>query len=71
MKKLMLTLAAIAIAASALNAQVTNQQVVNEEPDRVQMRALSKDPTGIDIKTSNEDVKDEPTQCTKLKGQKV
>ena len=53
MKKFLLTLATVAIATSSLMAQ-TNTQGVVEEPDRVQMRELSKDPTGKDILTSNE-----------------
>ena len=55
MKKFLLTLAAVAIATSALTAQnTTPTQGTIEEPDRVQMRELSKNPTGTDIATGYE-----------------
>ena len=50
MKKFLLTLAALAFATSALMAQ-TPTVPVQEEPDRVQMRALSMNPSGNDIPT--------------------
>ena len=52
MKKFLLTLAAVALAASSMIAQTnTTTPTTQEEPDRVQMRALSKNPTGMDIPT--------------------
>ena len=52
MKKFLLTLAAVAIAASTMIAQTnTPATATMEEPDRVQMKALSKNPTGMDIPT--------------------
>ena len=55
MKKFLLTLAAVAIATSALTAQnTTPTQGTIEEPDRVQMRELSKNQTGTDIATGYE-----------------
>ena len=52
MKKFLLTLAAVALAASSMIAQTNNTTpTTQEEPDRVQMRALSKNPTGMDIPT--------------------
>jgi|GEM_PF-3095417 len=71
MKKIMLLLAAMAIATSSLSAQVTTEPVGTatvEEPDRVQMRALSKDPTGTDIVTSNQ--LKEVKKCDKVEGKK-
>ena len=49
MKKFLLTLAVAALASSALMAQ--NTTTTQEEPDRIQMRHLSKNPTGNDIPT--------------------
>jgi len=52
MKKFFLTLAAMAFATSALMAQTTvTNATVQEEPDRVQMRAMSMNPSGNDIPT--------------------
>jgi len=53
MKKFLLSLAAVAFTATALMAQapVIPSTPVTEEPDRVQMKALSKNPTGMDIPT--------------------
>ncbi len=48
MKKFLLTLAVAALAASSMMAQTNVPEV---EPDRIQMRALSKNPTGMDIPT--------------------
>ena len=62
MKKFLLTLAAVALASSALMAQTNVPTPVQEEPDRVQMKALSRNPSGIDIATGmdkNQDVKHE------------
>ena len=53
MKKFLLTLAAMAVATSALMAQTTTTSVV-EEPDRIQMKSLSKDPSGQGIPTGYE-----------------
>ena len=53
MKKFLLTLAAMAVATSALMAQTTTTTVV-EEPDRIQMKSLSKDPSGQGIPTGYE-----------------
>ena len=50
MKKFLLTLAAMALATSALMAQ-DPATPVQEEPDRVQMRMMSRNPTGTDIPT--------------------
>jgi hypothetical protein len=49
MKKFLLTLAVVAMASSALMAQTNT--TTQEEPDRIQMRHLSKNPTGNDIPT--------------------
>ncbi len=51
MKKFLLTLAAVMFATSALMAQTPATNPTPEEPDRVQMKALSKNPTGMDIPT--------------------
>ena len=52
MKKFFLTLAAMAFATSALMAQTTvTNATVQEEPDRMQMRAMSMNPSGNDIPT--------------------
>jgi len=71
MKKLMLTLAVLALSSNWLLAQDVTP--VNggtiEEPDRVEMRMMSKDPTGADVITSNQ-VKDETPKCTKAEGHK-
>ena len=50
MKKFLLTLAVAALAATSMIAQ-TNTTGTIEEPDRVQMKALSKNPTGTDVPT--------------------
>ena len=50
MKKFLLTLAVAALASSAMIAQNTTT-TSQEEPDRIQMRQFSKDPTGMDIPT--------------------
>ena len=50
MKKFLLTLAVAALASSAMIAQNTTT-TSQEEPDRIQMRHLSKNPTGNDIPT--------------------
>ena len=54
MKKFLLTLAVAALASSAMIAQNTTTTNSQEEPDRIQMRHLSKDPSGMDIRTGNE-----------------
>ena len=51
MKKFLLTLAVAALASSAMLAQTTVTPTAQEEPDRIQMRHLSKNPTGTDIPT--------------------
>ena len=51
MKKFLLTLAAVAFASSALLAQTPATPATQEEPDRIQMRHLSKNPTGLDTPT--------------------
>ena len=53
MKKFLLTLAAVALAASAMMAQTNVTTTTVEEPDRVQMKELSKNPTGRDVATGN------------------
>ena len=54
MKKFLLTLAAVAIAASTMLAQEPAGSAKFEQPDRAQMKELSKDPSGIDLVTSNQ-----------------
>ena len=49
MKKFLLTLAVVALASSAMMAQTNT--TTQEEPDRIQLRHLSKNPTGNDIPT--------------------
>ena len=49
MKKFLLTLAVVALASSAMMAQTNS--TTQEEPDRIQMRHLSMNPTGNDIPT--------------------
>ena len=51
MKKFLLMFAVAALATSSMVAQENTNNGTIEEPDRVQMRALSKDPTGTDIPT--------------------
>ncbi len=51
MKKFLLTLAAVALACSAMMAQTNVPTPVQEEPDRIQNRHLSKNPTGMDVPT--------------------
>ena len=51
MKKFLLTLAAVALACSAMMAQTNVPTPVQEEPDRIQNRHLSKNPTGMDMPT--------------------
>ena len=53
MKKFLLTLAAVALAASAMMAQTNVTTTTVEEPDRVQMKEFSKNPTGRDVATGN------------------
>ena len=51
MKKFLLTLAAVALATSSMIAQTNTTTATQEEPDRIQMRHLSKNPSGTDIPT--------------------
>ena len=51
MKKFLLTLAVAALASMAMMAQTTATNTAQEEPDRIQMRHLSKNPSGTDIPT--------------------
>ena len=51
MKKFLLTLAVAALASMAMMAQTTATNTAQEEPDRIQMRHLSKNPTGLDTPT--------------------
>ena len=51
MKKYLLTLAVAALASMAMMAQTTATNTAQEEPDRIQMRHLSKNPSGTDIPT--------------------
>ena len=63
MKKFLLTLAAVAIAASTMLAQEPVNSAKFEQPDRAQMRELSKDPSGIDMATGMQQVKHECNDC--------
>ena len=65
MKKFLLTLAIAALAAGSMNAQANTTNGNPEEPDRIQMRELSKNPTGLDVATGIDQVKvtDQKHEC--------
>jgi len=70
MKKLFITLALLAMTAGTMVAQdVTNTTTATvEEPDRVEMRAMSKNPSGRDIATGLQ--VNDTHKCQKAEGQK-
>ena len=51
MKKFLMTLAAVALATGAIMAQTPANNTALEEPDRIQTRHLSMNPSGTDIPT--------------------
>ena len=51
MKKFLMTLAAVALATGAIMAQTPANNMALEEPDRIQTRHLSMNPSGTDIPT--------------------
>ena len=71
MKKFLLTLAAVALAASAMMAQTNVSTATVEEPDRVQMKELSKNPTGRDVATGNMPMQQVKHECKDHKDGKV
>ena len=70
MKKFLLTLAVVALAASSMNAQTNSSNDRPEEPDRVQMRELSKNPTGLDVPTGIDKAQVVDQQKHECKGHK-